>query len=98
MLASGDNIHCVMMTSSVIILYRFAMRTIIDLPDSQLAALRELEQRKKVSRAELIRQAVAQYVVRHAGAETAFGAWKTPKRRPADGLAVQKKLRSEWDR
>ena len=74
------------------------MRTIIDLPDSQLAALRELEQRKKVSRAELIRQAVAQYVVRHAATEAAFGAWKTLKRRPADGLAVQKKLRAEWDR
>ena len=41
------------------------MRTIIDLPESQLAALRELEQRKHVSRAELIRQAVAQYVMHH---------------------------------
>ena len=74
------------------------MRTIIELPDSQLAALRELEQRKEVSRAELIRQAVAQYLVRHADTETAFGAWKAPRRRPADGLAAQKKLRAEWDR
>ena len=74
------------------------MRTIIDLPDSQLAALRELELLKKVSRAELIRQAVAQYVGQHADAGNAFGAWKTSKRRPADGLAVQKKLRAEWDR
>ncbi len=74
------------------------MRTIIDLPDSQLAALRVLELRKKVSRAELIRLAVAQYVGLHAETENAFGAWKTPKRRPADGLAVEKKLRAEWDR
>ena len=74
------------------------MRTIIDLPESQLAALRELELRKEVSRAELIHQAVAQYVVPHAEAEYAFGAWETPKRRPADGLTVQKKLRAEWDR
>ena len=73
------------------------MRTIIDLPDSQLAALLELERRKKVSRAELIRQAVAQYVGHHAKTENAFGAWKTPKRRLADGLAVQKKLRAEWE-
>jgi hypothetical protein len=73
------------------------MRTIIDLPESQLAALRELENRKKLSRAELIRQAVAQYVVHHAETEVAFGAWKTPKRRPVDALAVQKKLRAEWD-
>ena len=74
------------------------MRTIIDLPESQLAALRELEARKKVSRAELIRQAVAQYVVRHTETSDAFGAWKPALRRPADGLTVQKKLRSEWDR
>lgn len=74
------------------------MRTIIDLPDSQLAALREIELRKKVSRAELIRQAVAQYVGLHAGTEDAFGAWKTPAHRPADGLALQTKLRAEWDR
>jgi metal-responsive CopG/Arc/MetJ family transcriptional regulator len=74
------------------------MRTIIDLPESQLAALRELEERKHVSRAELIRRAVAQYVVHHAETENAFGAWKTSKRKSADGLAVQKKLRAEWDR
>jgi len=74
------------------------MRTIIDLPDSQIAALRELERRKNVSRAELIRQAVAQYVSHHAESEDAFGAWKTPKRRPRDGVAVQKKLRAEWER
>ena len=74
------------------------MRTIIDLPDSQLVALRELELRKKVSRAELIRQAVAQYVVLHADTCNAFGAWKTSKRAPADALAVQRKLRAEWER
>ena len=74
------------------------MRTIIDLPDSQLAALRDIEQRKKVSRAELIRQAVAQYVVAHGNTEDAFGAWKSAKRCPVDGLALQKKLRAEWDR
>ena len=50
------------------------MRTIIDLPKSQLAALRELGKRKNVSRAQLIRQAIAQYVVHHAETENAFGA------------------------
>ena len=74
------------------------MRTIIDLPDSQIAALRELEQRRNVSRAELIRQAVAQYVATHAETSDAFGAWKVAKRPPADGLAVQKRLRREWSR
>lgn len=74
------------------------MRTIIDLPDSQIAALRELEQRKKLSRAELIRQAVAVYLGSHAEATDAFGAWKVAKRRSTDGVALQKKLRREWDR
>ena len=74
------------------------MRTIIDLPDSQIAALRELEDRKKVSRAELIRQAVAHYVVLHSATADAFGAWKVTNRRPLDAAVVQKTLRAEWDR
>ncbi len=72
------------------------MRIIVDLPDSQIAALRELERRKNVSRAELVRQAVAQYVLRNTEPTDAFGAWKMVGRRARDGLAVQKKLRSEW--
>lgn len=58
---SQGNVHCVMKTSSAITLYKFAMRTIIDLPDSQIAAPREVEQRKHLSLAEFIRQAVAHY-------------------------------------
>jgi hypothetical protein len=76
------------------------MRTIIDLPESQLAALRELERHRKVSRAELIRQAVAQYVATNsaAGPDAAFGAWKRKGKKLQDGLVVQNKLRQEWDR
>lgn len=79
------------------------MRTIIDIPDAQIAALRELEQAKKVSRAELIRQAIAQYVTTQyvttqSPIESAFGAWKAGKGRPVDGLALERKLRNEWKR
>ena len=77
------------------------MRTIIDLPEYQVDALRLLEKRKNVSRAELIRQAVAQYVVRNAEATEAFGAWKSKApilKTAMNGVAVQKKLRAEWDR
>ena len=74
------------------------MRTIIDLPENQLAALREIEMVRNVSRAELIRQAVAQYVVQNAASQSGFGAWKKPKRSATDGIAIQKKLRAEWDR
>ncbi len=74
------------------------MRTIIDLPDSQLAALRELEQRKKLSRAELIRRAVAQYVRENAPTEDAFGAWKANEPASQDGVVLQRALRDEWTR
>lgn len=80
------------------------MRTIIELPESQIEALRAIEIRQNVSRAELVRQAVAEYVVTHAKADPAeaFGAWvrastgKPSARR--DGVAVQRKLRAEWDK
>ena len=80
------------------------MRTIVDLPQSQIEALRALEIRRNVSRAELVRQAVAEYVETHAhtDAEEAFGAWargsgaKIPPKR--DGVTMQRKLRAEWDK
>ena len=77
------------------------MRTIIDLPDYQIEALRLIEVRKNVSRAELVRQAIAQYVVQYAESPDAFGAWKakTPAQKKAkDGVTIQRKLRAEWDR
>jgi predicted transcriptional regulator len=71
------------------------MRTLIDLGDSQVAALDELAKAEKRSRASLIRQAVDDYLSkRHAKRrEDAFGLWG---RRKVDGLAYQKKARSEW--
>lgn len=74
------------------------MRTTIDLSAAQLAALRELERSKNISRAELVRQAVAEYLLRHAETTDAFGAWKITNRQQRDGLTVQKKLRTEWAR
>ena len=72
------------------------MRTIIDLPDRQLDALTRLSRARKVSRAEIIRQAVDGYLKHNAPAlADAFGAWRPGR---ADGLAMQRKLRAEWDR
>lgn len=89
------------MMMDYVIIHQIIMRTIIDLPEHQVDALRRLEERKNVSRAELIRQAVAQYVVRNVEAPEAFGAWKSRAptlKRAADGVTVQRKLRAEWDR
>jgi len=73
------------------------MRTIVDLPDEQLEPLKILGEQMKLSRSELVRRAVADYLRRHRAVtdDTAFGVWRG---RSEDGLAYQERLRSEWDR
>jgi metal-responsive CopG/Arc/MetJ family transcriptional regulator len=73
------------------------MRTIIDLPNDQIKKLAALGKRERVSRAELVRRAVAQYLSRHqpTEADSAFGIWR---RRGEDGLTYQHRHRHEWDR
>ena len=74
------------------------MRTIIDLPDRQLEALERISKRRKLSRAELIRQAVDRYLIENApDAVAAFGLWKQA-RFGEDGLAYERRLRREWRR
>ena len=82
------------MTSSYIVRVD-AVRTIVDLPDEQIEALRQLSESAEVSRAELVRRAVAEYVQRHwpARSDVAFGIWREA---PRDGLDHQRALRDEW--
>lgn len=50
------------------------MRTIVDLPDSQIAELSMLEKHQNTSRAQLIREAVARYLKAEIAPENAgFG-------------------------
>jgi hypothetical protein len=76
-------------------LYDDDMRTIVDLPDDQVRALAEVCRREKISRAEAVRRAVAEYAKSHAtgDAEEAFGRWRG---RRVDGLAYERRLRREW--
>ncbi len=72
------------------------MRTLIDIPDDQVAQLADvLAGGDGVSRAALVREAIGAYLERHGGKarESAFGLWG--KGAP-DGLAYQRKLRAEW--
>jgi metal-responsive CopG/Arc/MetJ family transcriptional regulator len=71
------------------------MRTIVDLPEEQIKVLAEICERQKISRAEAVRRAVAEYASRHATgeAERAFGLWRG---RGIDGLAFERRLRREW--
>lgn len=72
------------------------MRTLVDLPDTELEELTALSRSRKTSRAELIRQAVAGFLAQNrAGVDESFGLWKA---RGVDGVEYQKKLRDEWER
>jgi metal-responsive CopG/Arc/MetJ family transcriptional regulator len=72
------------------------MRTIVDLPDEQIEALKALSARENVSRAELVRRALAEFLAHRSTLhdDDAFGLWR---RRPEDGLEYQHRLRKEWD-
>ena len=70
------------------------MRTLIDIPDHQAASLKTICSAKKLSRAEVIRQALAAFIeTNKAAPDQAFGLWGAGK---DDGLAYQKRVRSEW--
>lgn len=76
------------------------MRTIIDLPDAQIAALRELGEREKASRAELIRRAVEAYVNENKPLikdDAAFGLWRARREQIGTGVDYQRRIRAEWD-
>lgn len=72
------------------------MRTIIDLPEEQIKALKLLAERENASRAELVRRAVSDYLAQRpcAGADSAFGIWR---KRGEGGLEYQARIRQEWD-
>jgi metal-responsive CopG/Arc/MetJ family transcriptional regulator len=74
------------------------MRTLVDIPDDQIAELTQLAEREKVSRAALVRKAIADLLASKRAAPedaiaAAFGLWSDMEE---DGLAYQERLRSEW--
>ncbi len=73
------------------------MRTIVDLPKEQIEALDSYGKSHGVSRAEVVREAVAAYLPlpRKKGrfqTHPAFGSWK----KKTDSIEYVRKLRSEW--
>ena len=70
-------------------------RTIVDIPREQIDALDRLRTQQHITRAKLIREAIASYLTtHHAGlAQEAFGIWRD---KPVDALLYEHKLRSEW--
>ena len=70
------------------------MRTLVDISDGQLKDLAVICAAEKMSRAELIRQAISAFLEKKKPAEAdVFGLWKE---RRVDGLEYQEQVRSEW--
>lgn len=79
------------------------MRTIIDLPENQLIPLDQIGEQEGVSRAELVRQAVALLLQTRAAQRSqdlanhpVFGMWKNNPE-TQDSVEYQRCLRAEWD-
>jgi len=72
------------------------MRILVDLPETILERLNAISVRRKLPRAAVLREAVDRFVndedAAQRSAETAFGAWGDGE----DGVAFQRRLRSEW--
>jgi len=74
------------------------MRTLVDIPASELEALNALSKAEGISRAESIRRAIRAYVEQKAPMphlEDGFGLWKDK------GIGTDeylRKIRAEWDR
>ncbi|MFZ4683449.1 MAG: ribbon-helix-helix protein, CopG family [Terrimicrobiaceae bacterium] len=71
------------------------MRTIVELPDDQVAAVAQICSRQGISRAEAIRQALARMIAEQESGEleSAFGAWKNSKLKSREFVD---QLRDEW--
>ncbi|MFA7270172.1 MAG: ribbon-helix-helix domain-containing protein [Sterolibacterium sp.] len=70
------------------------MRTLVDIPEKQIQDLALISKARKLSRSEIIRQAISAYISSHKpGTTQAFGLWG---KRKIDGLAYQDQVRTEW--
>ena len=74
----------------------FIMRTIIDLPDEQVDALKDMCKVQRISRAEAIRRALAEMLAQQKAKtrEMVFGSW----RKKGDSRKFVESLREEWDK
>jgi len=73
------------------------MRTLVDIPDDQIAELTRLAEQEKVSRAALVREAITDLLAKkHPQNDDAIAAAFGIRPDMEDGLAYQERLRSEW--
>jgi metal-responsive CopG/Arc/MetJ family transcriptional regulator len=72
------------------------MRTIVNLPEEDLEAIKAIAKRERVSQAEAMRRAVKAYLANNPPEPdpAAFGLWAGR----TEGLRYQEALREEWSR
>jgi metal-responsive CopG/Arc/MetJ family transcriptional regulator len=76
------------------------MRTLVDIPDADLAVINKVIKAQSISRAEFIRRAIAQSLTAHRktqiqkAREAAFGLLAG---RSIDGMEYQERIRQEWE-
>lgn len=70
------------------------MRALIDIPDTQVRALAKIAEKERMSRAALIRVAIADFISARKSPSRAesLGLWGTSE----DGVAYEDRVRSEW--
>ena len=76
------------------------MRTLVDIPDDDLALINAVTKAQSISRAEFVRRAIAQSLSTHRKAQieqarnAAFGLLAG---RSIDGMDYQERIRREWE-
>jgi hypothetical protein len=76
------------------------MRTIVDIPDPDIRKLDKIASKKDLSRAEIVRRAVRQFIRDMESIpnfDDMHGIWKDRKD-IGDAVEYQRKLRAEWNR
>jgi predicted transcriptional regulator len=69
------------------------MQTVIDIPEHEISLLQKLSEERKVSRDEIVRNAISKYLQVETARDAAFGLWA---QKGVDGLEYQLRMRDEW--
>jgi len=71
------------------------MKIIVDIPDIQIEILDKISKKEKISRSEVIRRALTNYIAKYSNKESfGIGIWKGEK---LDSMKYQRKVRDEWE-
>jgi len=69
------------------------MQTIIDIPEHEMSLLEKLSEERKVSREQIVRTAISNYLQNQRVRDAAFGSWGHKR---VDGSEYQHRMRDEW--